>query len=454
MQDKIDYKKIFILGSGFLGITAVWTFYNAYVPILLKGFITSSAMIGLVMTFDNILALTVQPVVGALSDRTSSKTGRRKPFIAAAMPFAFLFFIFIPYRWSIISMVAVIIAMNLAMASFRAPLISLMPDIVPSAGRSKANGIINLMGGVGALIAFFLGAKLFDYSVNISFLVIGSLMFIAVMLVILRIKEPEYPPLIDEQELPRKLVNLSLTALLISAVIGGIVYFGDFAGESLLQICGGKMQLSIIAAVLAMGIIVITLIKPSLPEKSLYMFLAIFFWFFGYNGMETFFTLYGKEKLEITPGSAAMILGAFSVAFIIFAVPAALFAGKFSRKRIIQSGLFVIAVAVLPLFVIHDRLPIYALMIIGGAGWAMININSYPMICDMSPEASLGAITGLYYFFSMFAQTVSPPLIGIVIDKTENYASIFPVAAGCFVIASLLMFKVQGGEVKKDSADL
>ena len=85
---KLDYKKTFLLGFGFLGVSVVWTFYNSFVPIILKGFIASNALIGLIMTFDNILAVTIQPIIGAASDKTRTKIGRRMPYLLVGAPIA------------------------------------------------------------------------------------------------------------------------------------------------------------------------------------------------------------------------------------------------------------------------------------------------------------------------------------------------------------------------------
>ena len=60
-----------------------------------------------------------------------------------------LFFAHSVVRSSLVPMMTVLIAMNLSMAIFRAPTVALMPDITPPALRSKANGVINLMGGLG-----------------------------------------------------------------------------------------------------------------------------------------------------------------------------------------------------------------------------------------------------------------------------------------------------------------
>jgi MFS family permease len=148
------------------------------VPIFLKdSFHLRSPLIGFVMTIDNILAIVLLPYLGALSDRTRTRLGWRRPYILAGSVLALIFFLFMPWVAALQRlglMMLIIILMNLSMALFRSPVIALMPDITPSRFRSQANGIINFMGGLGALLVFFGGKPLYDRRVSLPFLVGGS----------------------------------------------------------------------------------------------------------------------------------------------------------------------------------------------------------------------------------------------------------------------------------------
>jgi len=78
--------RLWLLGFGFFGINTIWPLYNAYVPIFLKSFGLSSFVVGGYMTLDNIFALVLSPYVGALSDQTVTKLGKRKPYILIGAP--------------------------------------------------------------------------------------------------------------------------------------------------------------------------------------------------------------------------------------------------------------------------------------------------------------------------------------------------------------------------------
>jgi MFS family permease len=157
-------QKEFILGFGFFAISLCASLYDSFVPVFLHRFIDKAWLIGFLMTMDNYIGLILQPFVGALSDRTDTRLGRRMPYIVVCMPVAAVLVSLIPNHWSLPSLLVIIVVYNVIMAAFRSPTIALMPDITPPHLRSKANGVINLMGGLGAVIAYLVGSRL--YTVN------------------------------------------------------------------------------------------------------------------------------------------------------------------------------------------------------------------------------------------------------------------------------------------------
>lgn len=185
--EKLNYKRTFLIGLGFMGCMLMWSVYNSYVPVILKGkltelfasggavanFIDSHSwlvwlsvplIVNAIMTIDNIFGVIFQPYFGKKSDRTHSKMGKRMPFIMICMPICAVFFSLIPVAatvkaagLSILLMMAVIICFNFTMSVWRSPVVSLMPDFTPSHLQSDANAVINIMGGVGQIIGFVVG---------------------------------------------------------------------------------------------------------------------------------------------------------------------------------------------------------------------------------------------------------------------------------------------------------
>lgn len=431
---KLDWRKTFMIGLGFLGISVIWQVYNTFVPLFLQsgdpafdaqteiavlGFGLSATWAGIIMTLDNIAALFILPLVGIWSDRTRTRIGRRFPYILAAAPVAAISFALIPVAIARIDpatsgsvtanagpfafFMVVAGLMLLAMAFFRTPVIALMPDLTPSGLRSKANGVINFMGGVGGVIAALGFGSLFDFDPGFPFWLAAVLMIVAVVLLFITVKEPksafEAHEKSDEEE----------------------ALFG-LKGMSRI---------------------------PSEHRRSLLLLmLAIFGWFVGYNAIDTFFSSYAVTTLGISAGAASRMFSIALITFILAAIPAGYFGTWFGRKRTIVLGLGIFAVLLVVAFFVPDTLVVSVILGVGGIAWALVNINSLPMVVDITQdERLLGTYTGLYYFASQSAAIVGPMLNGVIIDLTgRNYASIFVVTPAFFVLAILFMLRVTRGE--------
>ena len=179
---KLDVKKTFVLGLGFFAVSLVWPLYNIYVPIFLRDYLNSQFQINSIMTLDNILAVSLIPFIAAMSDRTKTKYGRRMPYLMVGIPIAAVMFILLPNYWSFLSFMVIITILNFSMAIFRAPTVALMPDITPAPLRSKANGIINFMGGLASVFVLVGGAFLYRLNGNLPFIMTAVLMVLALLI--------------------------------------------------------------------------------------------------------------------------------------------------------------------------------------------------------------------------------------------------------------------------------
>jgi len=345
------------------------------------------------------------------------------PFILIGAPIGAIAFGFIPVAAILPLFVACTSTLLLSMAFWRTPAIALMPDITPSPFRSQANGIINMMGGVGAILSFMVGATLYELNPAYPFWMGSVLVIVAALLVFAFIREPkEFAP--SEQE--------------------------PSMWKSLVEVVGEK------------------------DKSALRVLLAIFFWFLGYTAIEAFFNLYAINHLGISAGNGTRLLGELSFTFVLFAIPAGYIGSRFGRRRTIIMGIIVMCLVLLGIYFLPPatllkplfNLPLLgiiptqgassvlvvlgALMMVAGAGWALININSLPMVVDMTDAARIGTFTGLYYLFSTLSAIVGPNSNGWIISLTgNNYNSIMIVASIFMVVALVLMWGVKRGEAVK-----
>ncbi|MEJ5312541.1 MAG: MFS transporter [Anaerolineae bacterium] len=436
-KPKLNYGKTFLIGFGFFGISVMWKLYNDYVPIFLQagnptfessttasGFGLGATLTGFVMTLDNIAGLFLLPLIGVWSDRVWTRLGRRRPFIVALAPISILAFMAIPFVVRQISpelsgqtallgqplalFMIVIGIFLLTMAGYRTPIISLMPDLTPSPLRSQANGIINLMGGVGGVIITLVGATLYGMNIALPFIVAGILMVLAVLMLLFFVQEPrqltDAPEERESEERLRALHNLR-----------------NVPAES--------------------------------RRSLLLLMLSIFLWFVGYNAIETFFTSYGVNVLRIKENQASLLSSVSYITFIAFAVPSGYIAARIGRRKAITIGLAVFAGLLLIGYFLPSIYVIGAALALGGCAWAMVNINSLPMVIDTSPtDANIGAYTGFYYLASQLAAITGPILNGFVIEQSNNYGLTLLMPVIFFALAVVTMRGVSRGESREPVA--
>lgn len=413
---KLNYGKTFLLGFGFFGVSVIWGVYNAFVPLFLANkFSLAPAWIGFFMTLDNIAALFIQPPVGAWSDRLRTPIGRRMPFILIGAPVAAIAFGLIPIASVLPLFVACTSTLLLSMAFWRTPVIALMPDVTPSKFRSQANGVINFMGGIGAIVSFLIGARLYEMNHAFPFWLGSILVILASLLVLIFIKEPK----VYEQSEEKPSLWLSLQGV------------------------------------------------SQDPDKSaLRILLAIFFWFLGYNAVEAFFTLYAQKYLGLPEADGARLLGQLSLIFVIFALPAGYIGARLGRRKTILTGIAGMALVLVTIYLLPvstltirlTRLPVLgvvpvigACLMLAGAAWALININSLPMVVDMTDAAHLGTFTGLYYLFSTLAAIAGPNVNGWLIQLSGlNYNATMLLAPFFMVVAFVMMLGVRRGEAQAE----
>ncbi len=411
---RLNYLKTFLLGFGFFGVSVIWGTYNAFVPLFLANkFGIRPGVIGFFMTLDNIAALFIQPAVGAWSDRLRTRIGRRLPFILIGAPLAALAFGIIPIASVLPLFVACTVTLILSMAIWRTPVVALMPDITPSKFRSQANGVINFMGGVGAIISFLIGSQLYDINQAYPFWLGSILVIVAAVLVFIFIREPK---VYDENP--------------------------EAARPNLMQSLKGILQEE--------------------DKSAIRIFLAIMFWFIAYNAIEAFFTLYANKHLLLPESDGVRLLSQLSLLFVLFALPSGLIGGKIGRRITISIGIVLMAIsmllmAVLPvptlttlLFsmpVLGDVPVVGLVLMVAGIAWALININSLPMVVDLTDAVHIGTYTGLYYLFSTLAAILGPNINGWLVELAgQRYFIIMYIGPVFMLMAFLMIIGVRKGE--------
>lgn len=431
---KLNNKRTILVGLAFLSICSFWQMYDNIIPLILTNtFHLNETFSGAIMAADNILALFLLPIFGSISDRTDTKIGKRMPFILFGTGCAIILvnilpvldnsFAAEPSAFKLVSFVIVLGLLLLAMGTYRSPAVALMPDLTPKPLRSKGNAIINLMGAVGGLLYLIVAAVMYPNSkvqglshVNYQplFMVVASIMFVSIGALFVTVKEPKIAA--ENKALEAKHPEWDLAK-------------DDGSGNEVL---------------------------PKDVKRSLGFLLAsIALWFFGYNGVTTWFTTYVSKVMGQSLGGASTCLMVATVGAIVSYIPIGTIASKIGRKKTIQLGVILLSVCFALGFVLTTvyssiNFVMFLVFALVGLAWAAINVNSLPMVVEMCKGSDVGKFTGYYYTASMAAQVVTPIFAGTLM-RHIGYKVLFPYAAFFVAMSFITMLFVKHGDAKVEA---
>ena len=420
---KLNTKRTCLVGLAFLSICAFWNLYDFVIPLVLKNtYHLGDTWSGVVMAMDNILALFLLPVFGALSDKANTRIGRRMPFILGGTAAAAALMLVLPIviRDGALPVFLVCLGLLLvAMGTYRSPAVALMPDVTPKPLRSKGNAIINLMGAVGGVFALLLikvavvrtelpdGAVASDY----TYLFVGVAALMVVCAFVLW-----------------RTVNERACVAEMEAMNYGV----DPSEETVTTTdADGKTKL-----------------HPAALRSLIFILCSVAFGFMGYNAVTSAFSKYATTVWGVSEGTAANCLLVATVGAIVSYWPVGQLSSKIGRKKMILCGVTLLAACFLVSGLMKEMT---VLMYVGfalvGLAWASINVNSFPMVVELAQGSDTGKYTGYYYTFSMAAQTLTPILSGYLLEHV-GYHTLFPYAAGMVALSFVTMCFVHHGDSK------
>ncbi|MBD5085925.1 MAG: SLC45 family MFS transporter [Clostridiales bacterium] len=484
---RLDFKRTILVGFAFFGIMCFWEVYDYVMPLILnRRFGLNEWQYGLIMGLDNLLAIFLLPFFGGLSDKAvNAKMGRRTTFlfwgtIAASISliimalFEFLQFqkimeagynnieVLIGYNpdlqtiintldiadkgydslmanggsevvqaikaaqialagelakdhvWILVMFIVALLLLLISMASYRSPAISLMPDVTPKPLRSQANALITFMGGAGGLVAIIL-YKIFAKNATQNYFwlffttaIVLLIILVAYMFTVkekkfveMRMAEEEKYQVVDEEELE------------------------------------GNEKL------------------PKAKVISLFLILmTVFLWFMGYNAVKSHLSTYATDTLAFDQGFVGTISILNGAGGAIALLPVSLLASKLGRKKTVIIGIIIAALAFIPCFFMTAKTPHVNILfplcfLLAGFGMVCVNVNTLPMVTELSKGSTVGKYTGYYYAFSMSAQAVTPAFAGIFMTNISQ-SSVFIYASVFIALALVTTVFIKHGDNKPE----
>lgn len=353
----------------------------------------------------------------------------------------------------------ILLLVLIAMATFRSPAVALMPDVTPKPLRSQANAIINLCGGAGGAIAFIIYtvALMFPLTVNTYTIIFASVA--AGMLLLLG----GFLAFVKEKKLVAKCQEICKEYGIDDFDEGEEDAKATFAEELIAEGEGNEEEAKELEAKRVKK-------QHKSPKvwwnektdeekgklKSFWLILAsIFMWFMGYNAISSNLSVYTTKTLNLSAGVASIISGVSMGISAIAFIPVGALAAKIGRRKSIMLG-FALAVVsfFLIFFFVHagEKAIVPAVLfalfyLIAGFGLIIANVNTFPMVTELSTAETVGQYTGYYYTATMSAQAITPFIAGLIMDNSKN-EMLFLYSAICIIIAIVLMMFVKHGDSK------
>lgn len=386
---------------------------------------------------------------------------------------------------SLVVYMVILLLVLIALATFRSPAVALMPDVTPKPLRSQANAIINLCGGIGGAIAFLIytvvlfGQRLENYVIIFGSVAAGMLLLLAGFLALVNERKmvAKCQEICKEYEIDDFADGENPEAEKFAEELiheGDAEYNLDSKPDGEVQeLVNGTAKEEIAPETLdfAKQVVENTKKKPVSPKewwgakndlekgrlKSFALILAsIFMWFMGYNAVSSNLSIYTTKSLNLSAGVASIISGVSMGISAIAFIPVGYMAAKIGRRKSIMIGFAMAVVSfVLICFAVRpsDNAAIPAVLfalfyLIAGFGLIIANVNTFPMVTELSTAETVGQYTGYYYVATMSAQAITPAIGGAIMDAGGNQY-LFLYSAVCIVIAIVLMLFVKHGDSKQ-----
>ncbi len=399
-----------------LGISGVlantfWVPFNAYIPLFLQaghplapsdaiaGFALSPLATNFIMTWDNIFHMILSPWVGARSDRTWNRFGRRKPWLLVGFPIAAVAFWFLPLATSLVALMLLILVVNLGTGLFRAPIRAWVGDFYAPADRMKGESAFHLVGGVAAVLVAFVGGLLFDARGRAApFVLTVGFMTVVALFIVLWVREDEHA--------------------LADAGVEDSVALGAFV-RGIFRPKNRPLLLALISITLANA---------------------------AQAALQANFAAFSIFEVGTTAGRASQLLGLSILIYAIAVLPCNLLSTRYGMRQVMlmAMGIYTASTIVILLAVSDERTFLIALLPTSIA-WAAVFANCLPLLLSFNRSAQPGLFTGLFFFTFQLASIVGPLLAGIAITLFDSQRVMWGVSALLMLFAFGALLQVRKG---------
>ena len=496
---KLNYKRTILVGFAFFLISAFWQAYDATIPVILTNkFGMSQAWSGVIMALDNILAVFMLPLFGAISDKHHGRWGKRTPFITIGTIFAAVALVAL----SFVDSAQLKNISDVAQIDDPAAL-EIIYDTQADTQLMTPDGEKFILSDVFSKEEFVAIQSTDENGTNPDYtnyvaparqacaaaatranptpLIIFVLLLLSILVAMAIFRSPAVALMPDVTVKPLRskanaVINLMGTAGGILVLVLGMIFATSAVSNQLMDY---TVYYCVIAGIMIACLVIFLLCvkekawTTQMQEDSvtygieedtedtgekrkltsgevrslLFILASIALWYFGYNAITSKYAVYAGNILSMDYNTTLLLAQA---AAVVAYLPAGMVASKIGRKKTIIGGVVLLAVAFGAAAFMRagsSVLVMNILFALAGIGWATINVNSFPMAVELCSGGDIGKYTGYYYTASMSAQIITPMLSGFLMDKM-GMTVLFPYAAIFVALAIVTMALVKHGDNK------
>lgn len=503
---KLNYKRTILVGFAFFLISAFWQAYDATIPVILTNkFGMSQTWSGVIMALDNILAVFMLPLFGALSDKCTARSGKRTPFIRigtiiAAVALIGLSFVDDAQRVNLAAVNQIDDPNGLyEIYETQSDKVLMTPEgeqfvlkdtFTKEEFAEIRSDYIDEETGESPYTNYVAPARQ-AYAAEVTKqspkeLIIFVVLLLVILVAMSTFRSPAVALMPDVTVKPLRskanaVINLMGTAGGILVLVLGIVFATSSVKNQLMNY---YVYYGVIAAIMLGALIVFLAtvreplwskqmhedsIKYGIEEETevsdekrtlssdekrslIFILASIALWYFGYNAVTSKYAVYAGNILNMDYNTTLLLAQA---AAIVAYLPAGIVASKIGRKKTIMAGVIMLTTAFGAasfLWAGSSVMLMNLLFALAGVGWATINVNSFPMVVELCSGGDIGKYTGFYYTASMSAQIVTPMLSGFFMDMDGvGMTVLFPYAAIFAGLAFVTMALVKHGDAKPEA---
>jgi maltose/moltooligosaccharide transporter len=381
--------KMLLYSAASVGTGAFFAFNNFVLPPILQSFGASNLIIGLLSSTRSIEGALIQPTIGALSDRTWTPIGRRRPFLIVGIPLSAAFFVAAGAANGLVALALTVFLFSIFFNVAADPYAALLPDIAPLHQRGLLSGL----------------ATAVQHFSQVGFL-----------LVIASVSASGVPPWV-----------YAVVAVVLIGSFGVTVFGVSEKRDTTLE----HRRLPLREYVQAI----------TQHREAVRYLLTIFVYTLGLNAILPYLVLFVKDDIHESEQTGFVLSAVLLMVVALSAVVFGKLADRIGARRVLAFGWGLLAVCAVGGVVVRTLPETTVVVLLAGVGNGAATAVAWPLLTALIPHEKTGIFAGLKAASESIAIPLSVLIAAEVFLPRLGYRGIFAMLAVTIVLALILLLR-------------